>query len=171
MDDSDGDIKPRLEEDRECECGSHYFVHENGQVFCWECQCELEGAREIFYDVDYEPEVEQPTQRSRVLRTTVKKDKSKKKISFTFIAFTYLYTSIAVNTQELPTSWECFNQLLCNLVDEIEEIEENIFSNVNSDFKLTVLQLWAAYLRHHGKAFFSKETVEYPQFDARYKIV
>lgn len=80
-------------------------------------------------------------------------------------------TSITVTSNELPTSWECYNQILCNLVDEIEEIEDSICANTRRDFKLTVLQMWAAYLRHHQKAFFSKESAEYPRFNAQYKVV
>ncbi|KAG4075518.1 hypothetical protein HA402_003343 [Bradysia odoriphaga] len=127
-------------------------MQEDGKTFCLECQTELESAKEIVYDtVDFGLETGDLTQRSRVLTTTVKKQ--------------------AVQAVELPTSWECFNQILCNLVDEIEEIEENLFGTINRDFKLTVLQLWAAYLRYHNKAFFSKESADYPRFNSQYNML
>ncbi|KAJ6638624.1 TATA box-binding protein-associated factor RNA polymerase I subunit B [Pseudolycoriella hygida] len=136
----------------ECVCGSTNFMQEGGKTYCMECQTELESAKEIYYEVvDAGPEIVDATQRSRVLTTTVKKAN--------------------VKAQELPTSWECFNQLLYNLVDEMEEIEDYICGTINQAFKLTVLQLWAAYLRYHRKAFFSKDSAEYPKFNSRFNIL
>lgn len=58
----------------ECVCGSTNFMQEDGKTFCMECQTELEAAKELVYDnVDYGPETNDLTQRSRVLTTTVKK--------------------------------------------------------------------------------------------------
>lgn len=146
-------------------------MQEDGKTFCLECQTELESAKEIVYDkADFGAEdgIDQ-TQRSRVLTTTVKKQNGKygyvKRISLSYAI------SITVTSNELPTSWECYNQILCDLVDEIEEIEDSIFSNTKRDFKITVLQMWAAYLRHHEKAFFSKESADYPRFDAQYQVL
>lgn len=58
----------------ECVCGSTHFMQEDGKTFCMECQTELESAKEIVYEgADYNPEIGDLTQRSRVLTTTVKK--------------------------------------------------------------------------------------------------
>lgn len=55
------------------------------------------------------------------------------------------------------TTYEEFNYILLGLVNEL------IVIGVNSDFKLTVLQLWTEYLRRTEVAFFSKDDYDLPK--------
>ncbi|XP_037921048.1 TATA box-binding protein-associated factor RNA polymerase I subunit B [Hermetia illucens] len=60
------------------------------------------------------------------------------------------------------TTWECFNYFLRGLVDELLNF------GAKEEFKLTVLQLWTAYLRKCEVAFFSKKEGELPRLGPKY---
>lgn len=61
------------------------------------------------------------------------------------------------------TTFEEFNYILVGIVNELVAL------GVNSDFKLTTLQLWTEYLRRTEVAFFSKDDYALPKLGITYK--
>lgn len=94
-----------------CElCGGKDFYVETGFYYCKECQTQSQEVREVVIDV----------QEGQVTRT--KKIKQKKK------------------TENLATSWECYNHILFGLVNELIAI------GAKKELKRVVKLLWFKYL-------------------------
>lgn len=60
------------------------------------------------------------------------------------------------------TSWECYNYILLGMVQELLDM------GAKSELKAMVFQIWAAFLRNHEVAFFSRHP-ELPRMPAKFE--
>ncbi|KAK2584219.1 hypothetical protein KPH14_006637 [Odynerus spinipes] len=119
-------------------CGGTDFFKDAGFYYCETCQTQNEDVREEVLDMRVDTS-------TRLRRVTVKKSKVKR------------------HGEDLGwTTWELYNFVLIGLTDELIEL------GASSNVKLTVLQLWAAYLGKIEVAFTSMTKKDVPKLSRKY---
>ncbi|XP_012287844.1 TATA box-binding protein-associated factor RNA polymerase I subunit B [Orussus abietinus] len=120
-------------------CGGLDFYNEDGYFFCQECQTQNQEVREEVLEVRVDAS-------TRLRKTKIRREKSGNS-----------------DGQELGwTSWEYYNFILIGLANELVEL------GVTSHVKLTILQLWAAYLGKMEVAFTSTKKKFIPKLSRRF---
>lgn len=126
-----------------CEvCGQNEFTLEGGFHFCTEC-----GTKSQQHGTELVSEFDENLAMGTNAVTAairIKQDKKKGK---------------------MLTSWEVINYILLGYTDRLVAL------GAGNEFKLTVLQLWATYLRRIEVAFFSKDKPERPRLDVFHKTM
>nr|XP_034178878.1 TATA box-binding protein-associated factor RNA polymerase I subunit B-like isoform X1 [Osmia lignaria] len=119
-------------------CNSTNFYKEAGYFFCQTCQTQNENIREEVLELRIDSS-------TRLRKTKIRQLRSD------------------ISGEELGwTSWELYNFVLIGLTNELIEL------GVPSDIKMTILQLWATYLRKIEVAFLSTKKKCIPKLARRY---
>ncbi|XP_047351708.1 TATA box-binding protein-associated factor RNA polymerase I subunit B [Vespa velutina] len=120
-------------------CGGTQFSKEAGYFYCEICQTQNEEIREEVLEIRADPT-------TKLRKITIKQQKDRKH-----------------GENQGWTTWEIYNFVLIGLTDELIEL------GASPDIKLTVLQLWAAYLNKLEVAFISITKKCVPKLSKRYR--
>ncbi|XP_043668375.1 TATA box-binding protein-associated factor RNA polymerase I subunit B [Vespula pensylvanica] len=119
-------------------CGGTKFFKEAGYFYCEICQTQNEEIIEEVLEIRADPS-------TKLRKITIKQQKDRKH-----------------GENQGWTTWEIYNFVLIGLTDELIELGASL------DIKLTVLQLWAAYLSKLEVAFTSINKKCLPKLSKRY---
>jgi hypothetical protein len=144
-------------------CNGTDFKPSEGHFFCTDCGLQTHDQQE------YDFEEYTQTQEKTFTNITIKNPKQDKKLSKLYTSFIYLFSAMNLHADFLLisdeaelTTWEEYNYILLGLVNEL------LILGAKPSIKLTVLQIWTAYLRKFKVAFFSQDPLQLPRLGPLY---